>query len=501
MNVHVVSHTHWDREWYLPVGRFRQRLVALVDELLRQPRGAETPFLLDGQAIIIEDYLAVRPETRDELSRRLQAGSLEAGPWYVLADELIPSGEALVRNLLAGRSVLAALGASPPPVLYCPDSFGHPAALPTLAAGFGCELIILWRGLGGELWPAGDSFRWTAPDGSEALVHHLPPSGYEYGANLPRDTDAMRSRWGKLGAELRERSRLGALLVLNGADHHALQDDLDSALEKLRGVVAPDRVVRNGLRGFASELLHNAASAHAPRIEGELRSSYGYAWALQGTFASRAHLKRRNAQLERSLTCEAEPWSALAARAGATSRRHLLQAAWRTLLLCHPHDTLCACSTDEVARAMEARLDDAASQGRGILEDSLLDTVKHDAVAARTTPPERWHPVVLVQNAAARARGGVAELEVRTFREHVPVGPESARAAREAPVLAQPWSLADGSVPFQLLEQSVRHELIESPRHYPDADLVEVSHVVAWLEPIGGYGIRALAITDRAAAR
>ena len=34
MNVHVVSHTHWDREWYLTHEQFRLRLVALVDRLL-----------------------------------------------------------------------------------------------------------------------------------------------------------------------------------------------------------------------------------------------------------------------------------------------------------------------------------------------------------------------------------------------------------------------------------------------------------------------------------
>src|SRR5690606_10152508 len=125
--IFVVSHTHWDREWYHTAGRFRQRLVALVDELLNGAATARTPFLLDGQGIVLEDYLAVRPDAREELARLLREGALEAGPWYVLADELIPSGEALVRNLLAGRAVLRSLGATPPPVLYCPDSFGHPA--------------------------------------------------------------------------------------------------------------------------------------------------------------------------------------------------------------------------------------------------------------------------------------------------------------------------------------------------------------------------------------
>ena len=106
--VYVLAHTHWDREWYLPAGRFRQRLVALIDELLDgdEPR---SPFLLDGQAVVLDDYLDVRPERASDLAAALQDGTIEAGPWYVLADELIPSGEALVRNLLAGRRTLRKL--------------------------------------------------------------------------------------------------------------------------------------------------------------------------------------------------------------------------------------------------------------------------------------------------------------------------------------------------------------------------------------------------------
>src|SRR5512144_156989 len=110
LDVHVVSHTHWDREWYHPAGRFRQRLVALIDELLDDPPPPGESFLLDGQAIVLDDYLAVRPERRDALAALLAGRRLEAGPWYVLADELIPSAEALARNLLAGRRALRALG-------------------------------------------------------------------------------------------------------------------------------------------------------------------------------------------------------------------------------------------------------------------------------------------------------------------------------------------------------------------------------------------------------
>src|SRR5512146_2222347 len=135
LDVHVVSHSHWDREWYHPAEVFRQRLVALIDELIDDPPPVGQSFLLDGQAIAIQDYLDVRPDRRAAIESLLADGRLEAGPWYVLADELIPGGEALVRNLLTGARALRRIGAMPPPVLYCPDSFGHPAALPVIATG------------------------------------------------------------------------------------------------------------------------------------------------------------------------------------------------------------------------------------------------------------------------------------------------------------------------------------------------------------------------------
>jgi mannosylglycerate hydrolase len=271
--LHVVTHTHWDREWYHVAARFRQRLVTLIDQLLDSPPAG--PFLLDGQSVALEDYLAVRPERAGELSSRMRQGRLEAGPWFVLPDELIPSGEALVRNLLAGRRVVRRLRANPPAVLYCPDSFGHPAALPAIAAGFGCSLIILWRGYGGRAWPAGDTVRWRAPSGEEALAWHLPPDGYEYGSSLPTEEHQARDRWNRLRPDVEERTRLGVVLLTNGADHHAVQVGLDDALMSLAFVASPWRVVRSSLTRFASSLERRAANTPLPVVTGEARDSYG----------------------------------------------------------------------------------------------------------------------------------------------------------------------------------------------------------------------------------
>jgi hypothetical protein len=490
--LYIVSHTHWDREWYHTAARFRQRLIPLVDALLTAPPD-EPSFLLDGQAIIIEDYLHARPTARERLASALAAGRLEAGPWYVLADELIPSGESLVRNLLAGRRILAELGSEPPPVLYSPDAFGHPAALPLLAHEFGFRLALLWRGLGGAGWPSGDTFRWVAPDDSSVLVHHLPPDGYEFGSSLPVAPTDAQARWEALSATLIPRARLGAMLLLNGADHHAPQRGIGDAVGALAAAAAPIEVRRSGL-GEASRGLVEQASGRddLPEIRGELRRSFGYTWSLQGTFAVRAELKRRAVRLERTLVRDVEPWLALAHRLPGVPEAVLERGAWKTLLRCHPHDTLCGCSIDPVAHAMAARLDSAVAEATGLQTDALHTVLGHDPDAAIGARAD-WKPAVVMRNRAPRSRSGVAELELLTFVRDVPVGPGSAFAA-DSTTPDEPVAI-DGGIPFQLLDEGMRYDRLEPRRRYPDNDLVRVRRVAAWINDVPAYGITTLAIS------
>ena len=136
--LHVVPHTHWDREWYQPFQTFRIRLVHLMDRLLdtlaRDP--AYTHFMLDGQTIVLEDYIQVRPERRAELEAHVRSGRLSIGPWHVLPDEFLVAPESLVRNLLLGDRLCRQFGAKMP-VGYIPDPFGHVGQMPQILAGFG----------------------------------------------------------------------------------------------------------------------------------------------------------------------------------------------------------------------------------------------------------------------------------------------------------------------------------------------------------------------------
>ena len=531
--MHLVSHTHWDREWYQPASVFRQRLVPLIDALLDAPEGM---FLLDGQCVLLTDYLAMRPEREPLLRRRLAEGLLEVGPWYVLADNLIPSGEAILRNLEAGQRVAQRFGATMPAVAYCPDTFGHPAMLPAIAHGYGFPVAIVWRGLGGASHPVADAMEWHAPDGSRVLTYHLPPDGYEVGSALPAGDAEASVRWQRLVSPWRTRNATGVVLLPNGADHHARQRNREEAVHALSAAAARDgsTVKDSSLAGFAQELFEAAEGVVLPAVTGELRDSYGYTWTLQGTFGTRAAQKRANATLERALLRDVEPWLALAwlhaspdahnvspdARLTLAQLPSLLERAWESLLRTHPHDTLCGCSTDAVARAMDEGQREVAAQAIGLREAALALALDHDPAVARVGALLA-NPPLLIRNRVARARGGVCEIMLVDTLGDVPVGPGSASVGGSSPAVSSDrGDVFDRFEREQVEREQVEREHVdrgeveqaanfgalllqsgastttfarrESPQHYPDNDRVRVQRALLWVPPIPALGVSVL---------
>ena len=361
-------------------------------------------------------------------------------------------------------------------------------------------MVVAWRGYGGARWPAGDTVRWIGAGGARCVLYHLPPDGYEFGSSLPFDGDAATARWAVIRDALAPRATLGAALLLNGADHHARQSSRDEAISALTRAASKDDescvVHSSSLRRAATSLASRAYAATLPEITGELRDSYGYTWTLQGTLATRAAQKRRNARAERTLVHDVEPWLALLPDAASASRRALLSAAWRTLLQAHPHDTLCGTSIDAVADAFDARLASVESSIDALRHGALRDLLVHDAERARTNA-SAWQPALVLRNPVARSRGGVAEVVLRASISDVAVGPGSAarQGSRHEPTTFQVHGVA-----IQLLQHRERVELTESPRAYPDADLIAEASAVAWVPAIGGYTVQTLLHGDAARA-
>ena len=360
----VVPHTHWDREWYLPFEFFRLRLGSVVDGVLdtleRDP--SFTSFTLDGQAIVLEDYVEVRPENAGRLQALLDAGRLEAGPSYVLPDEILVGGESLVRNLLLGRRVCRRFGVEPSGAGYLPDSFGHPAQLPQILAGFGIRTFLFSRGLGDEIDDVGVVFRWRSGVAEVVACQMLPH--YDNFARLTWHHDAEEriraivERFSEAvsGAEQDE------IVLANGSDHLPIEPELPQILAGLETTFGAQFRI-----GRYDE--HTPAADGLPVYEGELVGSR-LQNLLRGVNSARIYLKQANERAERRLLSIETAAALRTLREDAPDPAANLRLAWRDLLRNHPHDSICGCSCDEVHRDMLVRYEQL---------DRMLDFVEREA--------------------------------------------------------------------------------------------------------------------------
>ena len=394
--VAIVPHTHWDREWYEPFQVFRLRLVGLFDELLPMLDRdlSYARFLLDGQTVVLDDYLAVRPDAAPTIARLVTSGRVSIGPWACLMDEYMVSGETMVRNLQRGMLRASELGGVMP-VGYLPDMFGHVAQMPQLLRLAGLEHAVVWRGV-----PAAvdkNAFWWVAPDGSRVRAEYLYGS-YSNGRDLPDDPDKLVARargyQHELGDVLLED---GGILLMNGTDHHLPQAGLGA-------VVAAANAAQDEYRFSITSLPEYLAGQPVtglPEWQGELRSG-ARANVLMGVASNRVDVHQACAAAERAIERRAEPLSALFVAADRHPTR-LLDEAWNLLVLNSAHDSSCACSHDEVVDAVMQRYQEARHIG-----DGLTRAVVHHVAESVSAPLD--HTVVI--NPTATARTGMVSLEV-----------------------------------------------------------------------------------------
>lgn len=415
LNIVVIPHSHWDREWYATFEEFRFYLVEFMDELIELLEVDEgfRSFLLDGQVSLLEDYLRVRPENADRLRRLVQEGRVEIGPWYVQPDEFLVSGEALVHNLLLGDRKARAFG----PVMkqgYVPDTFGHISQLPQILKGFGINTFYFMRGLGEDVEDLRSEFWWEAPDGSRVLAHFLSET-YSNAAILGSDPEKVSFRHDRgsdqssyfvsydslfeLRDRLAERSANNTVLLMNGSDHVKVQPHFSRYVFDLNRSME-DRVFNGGLEDFERLVLESNPKLNTYR--GELASAR-YQPILRGTLSSRIYLKQQNEEVQQLLEGLAERAAAVVYIMGGRDYSPFLKYAWEALIKNHAHDSIGGCSTDPVHRQMLNRFDTARRVGQKVLEESL------DYLASRMVPPPEagQTPIVVFNPSPWRRRGAV----------------------------------------------------------------------------------------------
>jgi alpha-mannosidase len=422
--VHYILSTHWDREWYQTFQDFRYRLVKMIDSVLAGWQSGELkgPFQTDGQAILLEDYLEVRPERRTEVEQRAREGRLVIGPWYVLPDEFLVSGESLVRNLRLGRETARRLGGTPSNAGFLCDMFGHNSQMPQIFTGFGISAAFVWRGV--NLYEP-RHFIWRGADNTPLPAYRFGWNGYctyatavrgaELGAvALPPAQLALRLE-DHLQMEARQTS-VDPILAFDGGDHMGWDRAAYAVLAARIGVPSDTfEIVHSSLDDYLAELKPEAGKI-MPFFAGELREPARESdpidrqWLIPGVTSSRVWIKQANAACE-SLLCQwAEPFSALSRHAlGSEDHLGYLNVAWKWLISNHPHDSMCGCSIDAVHEDMRYRF----AQTREIGERLALESTRRLAasVTGSLAGSERR---VVVFNPLPRDFNGVADLTLDT---------------------------------------------------------------------------------------
>ncbi|MHB8439743.1 MAG: glycoside hydrolase family 38 N-terminal domain-containing protein [Acidimicrobiales bacterium] len=408
--VSIVPHTHWDREWYEPFQSFRFRLVRMLDRLLplleQDPSYAR--FLLDGQMAVVDDYLEVRPENARRLRALAASGRLSMGPWYILMDEFLVSGETIVRNLQLGIERGASFGGVAE-VGYLPDMFGHIAQMPQILSQAGFGHAVVWRGVPSSIGRS--AFWWEALDGSTVRAEYLTV-GYSNGSSIPDDAKALVRRASDHDHEISDFLKPeDGILLMNGTDHQEPQPWLGRVVAEANEIQDDYRLEITSL----SDYVHGASVKDLPRWRGELRSGWR-ANVLMGVASNRVDVKIAAARCESALERRAEPYAALFLDPDRWPAS-LLGLAWREVVRNSAHDSICACSVDDVVDAVLHRFAEARSIAENIAADALANFARSLSVSG---------PVAV--NPSVRARRDIVEIVV--IGEDLPDG---VQALPEAP--------------------------------------------------------------------
>ncbi len=419
---YYVASTHWDREWYESFQEYRFRLVRVLDEVLDVMAAdpAFRCFQTDGVSIIVDDYLEIRPERREQVRRLAAAGRLRIGPWYTMPDEHLVSGESLIRNLEYGIRTAEKYGPASRVGFVC-DTFGHISQLPQILRGFSIDHALLWRGTSEDTH--GGLFWWRGADGSRVVAHRFGVTdGYCAFANRVRRASDPAKPFSlddgfeglkSFVHEQHQRVDVDAILLFDGADHLEIEPGMPSLLARAAESMPDVAVVHAGLDEYMRDVLRQADRIRRT-FDGELhepgRLTDDACWLIPGVLSSRVNLKLANRRCEDELILWAEPFATLAAQAAEHEYpARFLTLSWQYLLTNHAHDSICGCSIDQVHRDMIYRFDQSYLISHRASAEAL------EAIASRVERPELGPNdfALVVFNPAQMAIDGPVDLTLR----------------------------------------------------------------------------------------
>jgi mannosylglycerate hydrolase len=372
--VAVVVQTHWDREWYFDHQTYVARLLDVMARVVAQlERGDLEQFLFDGQTAAYEDLMAnSEPLLAERVQALVSAGRIVLGPWYVMADEFLVSGESLLRNLEIGMADANAAG-NCQRVGYLPDTFGHVGQMPQLLRNVGIESAVLWRGLDSPV----AEWQWQAPSGHEVGGILLTEGYYQHPLNVPDWQAALE----KYLDTIAPRSLADELLLTQGGDHLVPGAEVGARIAAFNASQTRWALKQTTLADHVARALAQTEGRRVVR-RGQLRDN-ARAFVLPDVLSTRRYLKRLNQAAEDRMSLVEALWAQLDT-SGTEYPARYLRDTWRLIIQNQAHDSICGCSIDTVHdemvtryREIDSRLDALWQRARAAV--GMLSTAHHQA--------------------------------------------------------------------------------------------------------------------------
>jgi len=415
---HLISNTHWDREWRFPFQRNRQMLVQMIDSVLdilvKEPK--YRAFHLDSQSIVLDDYLQIRPDKKSLIAKLVKAKRLFIGPWYILPDEFLVGGENLIRNLLLGHKTCKLFGRVSK-VGYSPFSWGQISQLPQLYAGFGIDVIMFYRGINSLDSPKAE-FIWVGADGTKTIssrfstlprynfyfyiyrpvVHNEFPFDVEYKWSkggtpfhfadkdlsnedyfIPNPADYyfkenIVPQVNKIIEDQANDFTTPNVIWMEGHDSSGPNIKTVRIVDDIKKMMPEVNVIHSTLECYIDDLKREADYSKLPVVKGERRSAqfdrrsgnlYGH------VTSSRMYLKQKNFEAEKWLQFFAEPFNSISGILGKNINDEYLNIAWNFIIQNSAHDSIGGCSLDEIHDDMMNRYKQAIEISKGVFDSAI----------------------------------------------------------------------------------------------------------------------------------
>ncbi|PKM90340.1 MAG: hypothetical protein CVU85_00930 [Firmicutes bacterium HGW-Firmicutes-10] len=347
--LHIIMHTHWDREWYFSKDEtkvlLRNHMENVFDFLHTHPGSI---YVLDGQSVMIDDYLELQPDAEDRMKYFVENKQLRVGPWYTQTDLLLVHGESIIRNLYYGIRRAKDFG-DPMLIGYAPDTFGHASQMPQIYRMFDINSTVFWRGFS-ELKASKSDFIWEGLDGSRIIGINLA-TGYQGAKYLENDYERLQMRMEKIMSVLDQYSAGDGRLIMNGHDQMPIQENIMEIISKLKIIYPSDEIKVSDFESYIGSLDEKSLEV----VSGELTHSK-HSRIHRTIGSTRMDIKLLNSEIEQKVFDVLEPLASILHNSGVLYPHAVIEKILKTLFEVHAHDSIGGCNTDEVNQDIKSRL-------------------------------------------------------------------------------------------------------------------------------------------------